>query len=466
MSTPTAAAVYTRISADIEGLGLGVARQREDCEKLAAHLGWPVARVYSDNDVSAYSGKTRPEYQQMLEDLRNGEVDAVIVYHPDRLTRRPLELEQFIQALDAAKVRHVKFVSGDADFTTGDGLLVLRMLSAVAAAESASKSRRVKRKQEQNAAAGLPHRGSTRPFGYEPDHITIREDEAQVYRRLVERFLAGESYRSLAAWLDSEQVPTVRGGGWMSTTVRGLLINPRYAGLLVRHQQVVGLGVWEGIISEDQHRQVLAKIAERSSSGRRAPQRYLLSGLCRCGRCGGKLFSAARGETRRYECRKGPDHKGCGGLTVTALRVELLVVDQVLYRLDTPELADTLAGRASADAQAAEWSRVVDQATVQLEELAAAYGQGQIMMGEWMVAKKPITARLEQAQRQLANATHSTALLGLVGNGGELRGSWGDLNLDRQHRIIEALVDHVEIAPHTSPGSPFDPTRVRVVWRR
>ncbi|MEE3126065.1 MAG: recombinase family protein [Actinomycetota bacterium] len=180
MSTPVATAIYTRISADIEGLGLGVARQREDCESLAATLGWPVAQVYSDNDVSAYSGKPRPEYQRMLDDLREGNVDAVIVYHPDRLTRRPLELEQFIQALDAAKVRHVKFVTGDADFTTGDGLLVLRMLAAVAAAESASKSRRVKRKQEQNAAAGKPHRASTRPFGYESDHVTVRPDEAAI----------------------------------------------------------------------------------------------------------------------------------------------------------------------------------------------------------------------------------------------------------------------------------------------
>ncbi len=59
MNAPVAAAIYTRISSDVEGLGLGVTRQREDCEKLAASLGWGVAGVYSDNDVSAYSGKRR-----------------------------------------------------------------------------------------------------------------------------------------------------------------------------------------------------------------------------------------------------------------------------------------------------------------------------------------------------------------------------------------------------------------------
>ncbi len=54
---------------------------------------------------------------------------------------------------------------------------------------SPTKSRRVRRKQEQNAAAGKPHKGSTRPFGYEADHVTIRQDEATVFRQIVARFL-------------------------------------------------------------------------------------------------------------------------------------------------------------------------------------------------------------------------------------------------------------------------------------
>ncbi|WNV75920.1 recombinase family protein [Geodermatophilus sp. DSM 44513] len=54
-----AAAVYARISSDTEGRALGVARQVEDCRRLAEQLGWPVAQEYMDNDVSAYSSKAR-----------------------------------------------------------------------------------------------------------------------------------------------------------------------------------------------------------------------------------------------------------------------------------------------------------------------------------------------------------------------------------------------------------------------
>jgi site-specific DNA recombinase len=59
-----------------------------------------------------------------------------------------------------------------------------------------------------NADAGIPHRGSTHPFCYEPDHVTIRADGAEVHRQIVARFLAGESARSIASWLDEQQVPT------------------------------------------------------------------------------------------------------------------------------------------------------------------------------------------------------------------------------------------------------------------
>ena len=90
------AAVYVRISDDVEGGGLGVARQEADCRSLAASLGWDVTEVYCDNSVSAYSGKVRPAYQRMLADLEAGHVQALVVFDVDRLTRRPVEFEHVI----------------------------------------------------------------------------------------------------------------------------------------------------------------------------------------------------------------------------------------------------------------------------------------------------------------------------------------------------------------------------------
>jgi site-specific DNA recombinase len=95
------AGIYARISSDREGDQLGVRRQVADCEELAERLGWSVVDRYVDNDVSAYRGKPRPEYRRLLEDIGGRQVDAVVVWHADRLHRHPRELEDFFEVVDA-----------------------------------------------------------------------------------------------------------------------------------------------------------------------------------------------------------------------------------------------------------------------------------------------------------------------------------------------------------------------------
>ena len=465
-----AAAIYARISSDQDGTSLGVQRQLEDCRKLAEHLGWAVADEYVDNDLSAYGGKKRPEYERMLTDLADGARDAVLIYHVDRLTRRPIELEQFLDVLTAAKVRQVRFVAGgDLDIGNGDGLMVLRMLLAVAANESATKSRRVKRKMLQNAEAGLPHGGHGRPFGYEDDKVTVRPVEAQIIRDLADRHLAGESLRSLAAWLEEQGVKTARGGTWRSPTIRQMLRSARIAGLREHDGEVIGPAVWDAIVSEQTRARLLARMQEQKVSGRRSPRRYLLSGLLRCHQCSNKLYSAARVDgpqpVRRYVCASGPDHGGCGGTMVNAEPVEELLMQAVLYRLDSPELADALAGRAALDERTAEVAAALQSDQDQLAELTAMYAAKQVTAREWMDARNPVQARITRAEQALARSTRSDALVGFIGNSEQLRASWADLNLTRQSAIIRAVLDHAVIGPGTPGARVFRPERVTPVWR-
>jgi len=71
--------LYSRISEDLDGSGLGVAPQEEDCRKLADLRGWPVSRVYQDNDVSPFKAKVvRPEFERLLSDLDEGTIEGVV----------------------------------------------------------------------------------------------------------------------------------------------------------------------------------------------------------------------------------------------------------------------------------------------------------------------------------------------------------------------------------------------------
>lgn len=111
-------------------------RRLEDCRKLAVDHSWAVGDEYVDNDVSAYKGKPRPQYQRMLSDLAEGYRDAVIVYNMDRLTRHPMELEQFTRLCEQSGVAQVKSVTADLDLANDDGLFMARILAAIASRES------------------------------------------------------------------------------------------------------------------------------------------------------------------------------------------------------------------------------------------------------------------------------------------------------------------------------------------
>lgn len=463
MPKPISAAIYARISSDQDGTRLGVTRQVSECQERADANGWQVVDTFIDNDISAYSGKRRPEYERMLDSMREGRVNAVIVYHLDRLTRRPKELEEFVEICDRAGIKNLTTVQGDVNIGTGDGLLIARIQAAVAANESASKSRRVRSKMRQVAESGMPHGGSNRPFGYEADAITINRREARIIKACAERFIAGESLRSIAAWMNEQAIPTVTGGGWTTTTLKQMLTNPRLIGLRTHNGEVVGRAAWKPILTQAQHDQILNMVARRAQSGRRAPRRYLLSGMCRCGKCGNRLFSAARKTSRRYVCLSGPDHGGCGSLTVVAEPVEILIADMVLYRLDTPDLAALMTrGDESPEAERIREELAADVA--QRDELAAQYANRAISASEWMVARNIIDDRIRRSEATLASQVNASALSALVGTGAELRAAWSTLTLNRQAAIIKTVVDHVEILPGKIGATRLDPDRVRPVW--
>ncbi|WP_230673314.1 recombinase family protein [Rathayibacter sp. Leaf248] len=466
MPLPRAAAIYARISSDPTGQALGVQRQLEDCRKLAEERGWRVATEYVDNDISAYSGKTRPDYERMLSDIGAGLLDAVIVYNLDRLTRRPIELEQFREVCDRAGVRNVATVSADLDLGTEDGLLMARVVAAFAAKESARKSERVKRKIQQNVEAGKPNGGPIRPFGYEPDKITVRESEAEVIREIVPRFLAGESVRSLALWLNGRGIPTTGNAEeWRTPTLRALLTSGRIAGMRDHHGVAAAKAVWPAIITDEEHRQILAVFASKKVSGRRSPRRYLLSGLLRCGKCGNRLFSSPRATTRRYVCSPGPDHGGCGKLTVVAAPVEEWIAAAVLLRLDTPAMADVLAGRVQADERRAGIVAELETLQSRMLELGQMFAAGDVSRPEWKAARDSLEARATTAQRRLDQIVGTGTVDSLIGSGSSLRAQWAELNLERQVQIIRSVLDYATILPGTPGARSLDPSRIVPTWQ-
>ena len=458
------AAVYARISSDREGDNLAVSRQLADCEALAGRRGWQVVERYVDSDISAYSGKRRPEYLRMLEDIEAGIVEAVVVYHADRLHRHPRELEDFIDLCQRTHTR-LATVSGDVDLSTHEGQLIARIQGAVARKESDDKSRRILRKHEELAAAGKVSGGGSRPYGYEADRRTVRPEEAEVIRECARRVLAGDSLRSICLDLNERGIPSALGKRWTSQSLRRMLMAPRISGQRSHHGEIVAKAEWPAIITPRETQQLRAKLGDPDRRTNRASRRYLLTRLLRCSHCGSALVSRPRDDgTRRYVCASGPGFGGCGKTTIIADPLEQFIAAGVLHRLESPRLPEAII-RTPNGADGSEWQAEVERAQAKLDELAELWAEGEITRSEWLKARAPIEKRQTLARKKLAALNQATALVPFIGDAKRVREQWQTMTLSRQHQIVTALLDHVVVGPARRGYNRFDESRLQPVWR-
>lgn len=176
------AVIYARVSLDVPGEGRSVERQLEACRQLCELRGWAVVAERVDNSISASTGKERPAWKSVLAMVEAREVDLIVAWHIDRMTRSMLDLEELILLAENAGVG-VATASGDLDLTTDVGRMVARILAAVARAEVERKGARQKLANAARAAEGDVHFGGVRPFGYTNDRITIIPKEADAIRK-------------------------------------------------------------------------------------------------------------------------------------------------------------------------------------------------------------------------------------------------------------------------------------------
>jgi site-specific DNA recombinase len=460
------AAIYCRISDDREGSGLGVTRQEADCRALAQARGWTVTRVYVDNDISAYSGKPRPPYKQLLSAMREKEFEAVISWHTDRLHRSPIELEEFISVCEGSNIRIETAQAGQIDLSTPSGRMVARMLGSAARYESEHKSERIKRKAREVALAGKAWGGSTRPYCYERDRVTVIESEAVILRQVVGRFLAGESLMSLAKWLNENETWTVTGGQWYVSTLRRVLYAARYSGQREHLGEIVATAVWPAVITVEQSTAMRIKLSDPARRTNRTARRYLLAGLLRCGLCGEPLVARPRSDgTRRYVCSKERTLKACGHILIKSEDLELFISAAVLKRIEGTNMDEFIANRSRADSASSSAQSDASAAKERQIELANMFVKGEITRPQLLAGQKTSDRIIFEAMKVLAQETKTGVPDSSVGNGISLANKWSTLNLDRQRAIIFAVIDSVKISSGENGRRTFDPDRVHPIWR-
>jgi site-specific DNA recombinase len=455
---------------------LGIDRQVQLCRALADQKGWIVEAEFIDNDVSASTGKRRPAYEAMLTAIRQRQINAVLVYDLDRLTRRPIEIEDFITLADEYQLS-LGSVGGDVDLSTDNGRMFARIKGAVARAEVERKSARQKAANKQAREAGHPP--TRRAFGYPgvdqrpgmkgrgiPVPVEWVAAEAQAVRDLYAGALAGDTLITLAKKLGQAGHTTTRGGRFDRNTVRSLLLNPRYAGLRAFEGTVEREGNWEPIVERETWEAVRAGLLadERRTNHRLSTARlHLLAGLALCGTCadgttmktgfGGS--HAGRTAYRVYTCRQFKH------LSRRADYIDEYVTHVMLGWAGSEQAAQFLARETGPDM--AGMRQEAATLNLRLDQLAESYADGKVSMQQLTIASDRMRRRLADIEQTIQAALSRSTLGPLVGPDAAAR--WEAMNLDRRRQAIN-LAFTVTLLPRGTGGRPvssrFDPGLVAV----
>lgn len=456
------AALYLRMSRDREGLSLGVDRQRPACAKVAKGNGWEVAAEFVDNDVSATSGRRRPAYEAMLQAVRDGELDAIVCWHPDRLYRVLPDLTELVEVCKARGTQIATVNAGHIDLTTPSGRMQAGILAQVATYEGEHKAERWQASLQQARDAGKPFTGGSRLFGYTRDGEQVQA-EVQLIRRAAEELLQGRAVRAIAADWNGMGVTTTRGKPWATSAVKTLLRNPRLAGFITLRGEVVGKvapGTWAPVLDEDAHRDIVALLDSRSATTY-TPRKAPLLGLLYCKECGARMESATRSgkgndHARTYRCPQAGTGRGKGCTAITAEPLEAMVTGYARERLQDPRIGQEIATRAAGGSARAKLLR---------EELNGLYGRRQELQDALAAPGAPVTtlinamgavdAAVAEAERHLAAILPTVSPVQL-----DVRAAW-PTTASEQRKLLGVVVARVEVARATNAGR-FDAERVTI----
>lgn len=473
-------AIYGRISSDVANDELGVRRQEKACRELCERQDWRDVVVYIDNDVSAYSGKKRPEYLRMLDDIKDGVVERLVVWNPDRLHRSMRDLEDFIDLIEATGCAVATATAGSYDLTTPDGRAMARVIAAFNRKESEDKTRRLRAKHAELAEGGRPSGGGKRPYGYTrklgpTGHIEgyeINAAEAAIIREAMGRLLAGEGISSLCHDMNARGVKAAMGGTWSQTTMRTMLKSGRISGQREHRGEIITGATWPAIVDPAETER--ARTILKGGGPRGTPRTYPLSGLVYCGRCGFRMVTGTTtGGKRRYNCTAGAGRASCGRMATIAEPLDALVVETVLQAIDTPEFAELITDRtADITVERSKAAAVIVACEAKLAELDDAYADPDpdkvITMAAWMAARGRVEARIEDARRE-ASGPDRAVIVPFIGKSSALRAKWSTLPVTQQQALIAAVIDKVLVDPVTaaapSGSRRFDPARIRMTWK-
>ena len=318
---------YARVSTASDAQGESLENQTTYYRNLIeANPEYEYVGIFADQGITG-TKDTRPEFQKMLALAREGNIDLILTKSISRFARNTTVVLEVVRELKLLGVE-VKFEKDNISSMSGDGELMLVVLSSFAQEESKSMSENIKWRYRRNFEQGKVAINATRFLGYDKDeygNLVINPGQAEIVERIFTEYISGKGSFVIAKELNEEGILTVAGGKWHSSTVLNILKNEKYQGdaklqktyskdhiskkkctnrgeldsyyIEGNHPPIVSKEIWE-----EAQCQMKMRAEEKGNSGEKCQNRYPLTGMLFCSKCGAPL--RRRTWNSKHACKK------------------------------------------------------------------------------------------------------------------------------------------------------------------
>lgn len=232
MINKTITGIYIRVSTEDQAKdGFSIHAQREKLAKYAEANDWDIFDYYVDDGISGKDLDGRPEVTRLINDVKEGKINNVLIYKLDRLTRSVRDLIYLIELFEKYSCTF-NSQTEKIDTSNAVGRMFVKIIGIFAEFERENLAERVSFGYEQKTREGN-YTNTCGVYGYDylgNNVYAVNEEEKNLVNRIFDLYIDGLSYYKIAKKLNNENLPTKRGGHWATGTIKSIITNPLYIG--------------------------------------------------------------------------------------------------------------------------------------------------------------------------------------------------------------------------------------------
>lgn len=454
------AGIYIRVSTfDQAREGFSLREQEERLKEFCKFKRYNIYKVYQDAGISAKNDK-RPAYQEMIEDVKKGNINVIVALKLDRLTRSVYDIEKLMKFVNDYEC-DIDCMADESNTTTSNGRMVMRIMTSVSQNEIEKCSERTKFGMAGAIKNGhIPNRTG---LGFKRENKKLVPDPLtkDIIVRIFDLYLEGKSHQAIANIYNKEKV--LGKTNWYDSTIQKILSNELYKGDYVNGKRTKHPTYYENVIEPIVSKEKWESCQYQKLRNARHYERtatYLFTNKLKCSKCGNFLGGLATTKTNGkkyyyYKCNTCKTYFNEIDIEkeLKAFMLELAKQDDLINNYYTPFIKSKLEDKTE------DYKKGIKELDKQLDRIKTAYIKGVVKLEDFdkeikhIEYQKSDLEKRQKEQKQYENLSFTLNDLLIIQDMQEIEfytnpdvlNNWSNKSKEDKQKIIGKYIDNITI---------------------